>query len=108
MTSYAGQAIGQKMVDADLVIASMVDGLPSVQSYHAIGHQPPLLDKDVSGRNHLRLIQFQRANGQTVLEFERPYAASDPDTDQPVLAAGPNSFLVAHGLDDALAYHGCA
>lgn len=95
------------MVGADMAIARMVDGQPSLQDYHATGHQPPIPDSDASGKDNLKLIQYQRASGETVLEFERPYAASDAnDLDQPILKAGRNSFLVAHGLDDTLAYHG--
>ncbi|WIA19191.1 hypothetical protein OEZ85_003836 [Tetradesmus obliquus] len=101
------QPIGQKMVGADMVISRMVDGKPSVLDYHAIGHIPPILDTSSSGSNDVTLIRYERSGGQTVSVFERPFAASDGNgLDSAVLQEGPNTFIVSHGANDDLIYHG--
>ncbi|WIA39466.1 hypothetical protein OEZ86_005565 [Tetradesmus obliquus] len=101
------QPIGQKMVGADMVISRMVDGKPSVLDYHAIGHIPPILDTSSSGSNDVTLIRYERSGGQTISVFERPFAANDGNgLDNAVLQEGPNTFIVSHGADDNLIYHG--
>lgn len=103
----ADQPVGQKMVGADMVISRIVDGQPSVLDYHAIGHVPPILDTDDGGKNDVTLISYQRSGGTTVSVFERPLVASDSNgLDNPVLLDGPNTFIVSHGQDDSLNYHG--
>ncbi|KAF6254205.1 heme peroxidase [Scenedesmus sp. NREL 46B-D3] len=103
----ADQPIGQKMVGADMVISRMVDGQPSVLDYHAIGHVPPVLDTSSGGTSNAVPISYERSGGSTVVVFERPFLAVDANgLDNPVLLQGPNTFIVSHGADDSLNYHG--
>jgi len=107
---------GQKMIGADIVIATLVGGQPSVASYQADAHQPPRrLNSPAAGgtssSNNLRVVRFERGGGRTLVEFERPLAAGSGGPAGPAGVAisleGPNTFIVAKGVDDNLNYHGC-
>jgi len=111
----AGAPDGQKMIGADIVIATLVGGQPSVASYQADAHQPPRrLNSPAAGgtsssSNNLRVVRFERGGGRTLVEFERPLAASSGGPAGPGVAIaleGPNTFIVARGIDDNLNYHG--
>jgi hypothetical protein len=95
------------MVGADMVISRMVDGAPSVLDYHATGHVPPVLDTSSGGSSNVVLISYERSGGSTNVVFERPFAALDANgLDNAVQLEGPNTFIMSHGADDSLNYHG--
>jgi hypothetical protein len=103
----ADQPIGQKMVGADIIMARMADGKPSVLDHYATGHIPPVLDTGSGGSSNVELISFERSGGSTVVVFERPFAAPDGNgLDSAVRVEGPNTFIVARGADDSFNYHG--
>jgi hypothetical protein len=90
-----------------MVISRLVDGKPSVLDYHAVGHVPPILDTSSSGSNDVLLVSYERGNGRTAVVFERPFGAADGNgLDIAVVLEGPNTFIVSHGADDSLNYHG--
>lgn len=98
------------MIGADIIISTLVNGQPHVASYQAAAHQPPRPnDPTANGSSALRLIRFERSGGRTLVEFERPLAAGPGGPAGPGVAVsleGPNTFIVARGVDDNLNYHG--
>eukprot|EP00775_Hariotina_reticulata_P010239 gene10239-10398_t len=98
---------GQKMIGADIIISTLVNGQPHVASYQAAAHQPPRPNDPIAaGSSTLRLIRFERAGGRTLVEFERPLAAGPGGPAGPGVAVsleGPNTFIVARGF--ALRHH---
>eukprot|EP00877_Chromochloris_zofingiensis_P003835 jgi/Chrzof1/13452/Cz07g33210.t1 len=86
------------MPGADMVIGRSDESNNPINDYHAVGHVPPVLDASVPvASSDVKPLGFSQANGQLVMEFERPYAATNPEYDVAINKDGANTFIVSYG-----------
>jgi hypothetical protein len=105
-TGWIGFGIGEdtsgSMPGADFLIGQVVNGVPSVNDYHAEDSVTPTKD----ALNHWKLLAGAESGGYTEIEVQR-YLDTKDDQDRPIYNAKHlfNNILTATGSSDTLSQH---
>ena len=95
------------MVEADIMIAKVENGVATLDDYWATSFAEPQTDVSLGGSSDIELLEGSENSGVTTIVLKKKFAAED-SYDRSISKTEPVPIIFAwHTTSDALQYHSC-